>query len=210
MAPHVVLEEIGVPYELELISSRGERAGLMTSTPEWRAINPKGRIPALLGVSGSMGGAPMLLTEVPAILVFLALQHPEARLLPRDPALLSRCLEWMNWLSGNVHAMSYGQIWRAQRFSSEDSALDGIRAHGRTNLLEQYAYVESVFADGRNWAIPEGYTVVDPYFLVFFQWGQRIGIAMRDSYPYWSAVTDRVLARPAVQRTLLNEGVTIA
>jgi len=106
--------------------------------------------------------------------------------------------------------MSYGQIRRAQRFSSEDSALDGIRAHGRNNLLEQYAYVESVLGDGRDWVIPEAYTVVDPYVLVFFQWGQRIGITMRDSYPHWSAITDRILAQPAVQRTLQSEGVIIA
>jgi glutathione S-transferase len=209
MAAHVILEEIGVPFELELVSSRGEREGAMTATAAWRAINPKGRIPALLGVPGSMGGAPMLLTEVPAILMFLALQHPAAQLLPKDPAPLSRCLEWMNWLSGNVHAMSFGQIWRAQRFSSDESALDGIRSHGKRNLQDQFAYVESVLADGRYWAIPEGYTIVDPYLLVFFRWGQRVGLAMRDTYRHWAAITDRVLARPAVQRVLQKEGVII-
>jgi len=77
MAPHIALEEIGQPFKLELVVSRGEREGAMTSTSEWRAINPKGRIPALLGVPGSMGGAPALLTEVPAIMVYLALRHPE-------------------------------------------------------------------------------------------------------------------------------------
>ena len=67
LAPHIVLEEIGLPFELELISSRGEREGAMTATAEWRAMNPKGRIPALSGVPGSMGGAASLLTEVTAI-----------------------------------------------------------------------------------------------------------------------------------------------
>lgn len=56
---------------------------------------------------------------------------------------------------------------------------------------------------------PEGYTVVDPYLLVFFQWGQRIGIRMRDNYRHWSAATYRTLARPAVQRTLQKEGINI-
>jgi hypothetical protein len=46
MAAHIALEEIGAPYELELISSRGAREGKATATPEYRAINPKGRVPA--------------------------------------------------------------------------------------------------------------------------------------------------------------------
>ncbi|MDQ4087862.1 MAG: glutathione S-transferase [Pseudomonadota bacterium] len=209
MAVHIVLEEIGAPFELELVLSRGEREGAMTATPEWRAVNPKGRIPALAPVPGSAGGAAELLTEVPAILLYLALEHPEAGLLPRDPASLARAVEWMNWLSGNVHAMAYGQIWRAQRFSGDEAALPSIRERGRASLADHHAYIERLLADGRSWALPSGYSVVDPYLLVFFQWGQRIGLAMRD-YPAWSALTDAMLARPAVRRVLEREGVAVA
>jgi len=209
MAPHIVLEEIGIPYERKLISSRGEREGSMTATADWKAVNPKGRVPALLGVPGSIGGAANLLTEVPAILYYLAATYPEAGLLPREPAPVARCLEWMNWLSGNVHAMSYGQMWRAQRFSIDEEHLDPIRAKGRLAVVEQYAFIESLFADGRDWAIPEGYSIVDPYLLIVFQWGQRIGLEMRKDYPAWSRSLDRTLARPAVQRVLEIEGITI-
>ncbi len=209
MAPHILLEEIGAPFELTIVSSRGEREGSGTATPEWRAVNPKGRIPALLSVRGSAGGSEGLLTELPAIMIFLATSHPEAGLLPSDPAGLARTLEWMNWLSGNVHAMSFGQIWRAQRYSGDESSLDAIREQGRRNLGEQFAYIESLFGDGRQWALPHGYSIVDPYLLVFFQWGQRIGFSMRDDYPAWAASVDRVLARPAVQRVLAREGVEI-
>jgi len=209
MAPHIVLEEIGVPFELTLVSSRGEREGAGTATPEWCAVNPKGRIPALLSVPGSSGGADGLLTEVPAIMVYLATRHPEAGLLPADPAGMARCVEWMNWLSGNVHAMSYGQIWRAQRYSDDEETLDAIRERGRRNLLEQHAYIEGLLGDGRDWAIPQGYGIVDSYLLVFFQWGQRIGLPMRADYPAWASATDRVLARPAVTRVLKEEGVEI-
>src|SRR5689334_17701971 len=72
LAPHIVLEEIGQPYEMTLISASGPREGEATSTPAWKAINPKGRVPALLGVPGRIGGADSLLTEVPAILTYLA------------------------------------------------------------------------------------------------------------------------------------------
>ena len=210
LAVHVLLEEIGAPYEKEIILSRGEREGAMTATEQWRAVNPKGRVPALLGVPGSMGGAPTLLTETTAIMVFLAASHPEISMLPTAPAPLARCLEWMNWLASNVHAMSFGQIWRAQRFSNDETSLDAIREKGRSTLLEQYTYIDEVLGDGRDWGIPQGYSIVDPCLLVFFQWGQRIGIEMRRHYPAWSKLTDRTLARPAVERVLREEGVVIA
>src|SRR6202035_167534 len=99
MAVHIVLEEIGAPYELELISSSGPREGRMTATPEWRAVNPKGRVPAVSGRPGRIGGGADLLTEAPAILAYLARTNPGAGLLPADPAGEARCLEWLNFLS---------------------------------------------------------------------------------------------------------------
>ena len=209
MAAHILLEEIGAPFELELVSSRGEREGAGTATEAWRAVNPKGRVPALAPVPGSAGGAAELLTETPAILVYLASMHPEAGLLPADPAGLARCLEWLNWLSGNVHAMSWGQIWRAQRFSDDEEGLEAIRAKGRAALLEQHAYIERLLGDGRDWAVAGGYSVADIYLLVFFKWGRRIDLDMRAGCPAWARIMDKVLARPAVQRVLAKEGVEV-
>jgi glutathione S-transferase len=210
MAAHIALEEIGEPYERQLISSSGAREGKMTATPEWRAVNPKGRVPALLGVSGKIGGTDDLLTELHAILVYLARICPSAGLLPSSPAAEARCIEWMNWLASNVHAMSYGQIWRTQRFVADEKDFAAVKAKGEQNLREQYAYIESLLADGRHWAVPGGYTVVDAYLLVFYYWGQRIGLDMRAAHPAWTDLTRRVLARPAVQRVLAKEAIQIA
>jgi glutathione S-transferase len=168
MAPHIVLEEIGEPYELQVISASGAREGEMTSTPEWKAINPKARVPALLGVEGRIGGSENLLTEVHAILIYLARTNPSAKLLPADPAAEARCIEWMNWLSSNVHTMSYVQIWRPQRFTTDEDGFPAVRRRGRDNVCDHYAYIERLLGDGRRWAIPEGYTVVDAYLLVFY------------------------------------------
>jgi glutathione S-transferase len=209
MAAHIVLEEIGEPYETELISSSGSREGKMTQTAKWRAVNPKGRVPALLGVPGRIGGADNLLTELHAILFYLARTNPAAGLLPADPAGEARCVEWMNWLASNVHAMSYGQIWRPQRFVADDKDFPAVSNKGDQNVREQYAYIESLLADGRDWAVPGGYTVVDPYLLVFYQWGRRIGLDMRSLYPAWTNLTERIVIRPAVQRILAKEAITI-
>lgn len=209
MAAHIVLEEIGEPYALELISSSGAREGAMAAAPAWKAMNPKGRVPALLGVPGRIGGADDLLTELNAILIYLARTNASAGLLPADPAAEARCIEWMNWLASNVHAMSYGQIWRSQRFTTDEKDFPAVKAKGEQNLREQYGYIESLLADGREWAVPGGYTVVDAYLLVFYHWGQRIGLSMRTAYPAWTRLTDHVIARPAVQRVLAHEAITI-
>lgn len=205
MAPHIALEEIGRPYQTELVSSAG---GRMTNTPEWRAVNPKGRVPALLGVPGRIGGADGLLTEASAILVYLARTNPDARLLPADPAAEARCLEWLSWLGSAVHAVTYGLIWRPRRYSDDAADDAALLAKGQATVREQYAYIESLLADGRDWAVPGGYSVADPYLLVFYRWGQVTGLDM-SSYPAWTALTRATVARPAVGRVLAKEAITI-
>lgn len=210
LAPHIVLEEIGEPYELELISASGPREGEMTSKPEWKAINPKARVPALLGIPGRIGGAVNILTEVPAILVYLARTNPAAKLFPSDPAAEARCIEWMSWLSSNVHSMAFAQMWRVQRFTADEEGFVAVRNRGRENVAECFAYIEKLLADGRGWAIPEGYTVVDAYLLVFYYWGRcRVRLDMGTLCPAWTRLTELVVERPAVQRALKIEGITI-
>ncbi|WP_319797351.1 glutathione S-transferase [Nitrobacter sp.] len=149
LAPHIVLEEIGAPYELQLVSASGPRDGEMTSKSEWKAINPKARMPALLGVPGRIGGADNLLTEVPASLMYLARTNPAAKLLPSDPAAEARCIEWMNWLSSSLHTMAFAQMWRPHRFTADEGGFAAVRNRGRENVAESFAYIEKLLADGR-------------------------------------------------------------
>ena len=204
LAPHIALAEIGEPYELELVDAKG---GRMTDTPEWRALNPKGRVPALTGVAGSIGGAPELLTEAHAILFHLGRTHPESALWPSRPEDEARAIEWMNWLSATVHGMCYGQIWRPQRYVEDPALFPAVRAKGNSNVRREYAYIESLLADGREWAVGGRYSVVDMYLLVFWLWGRSIGLAMEADYPRWAALTRKVAARPAVKRVLEVEGL---
>jgi glutathione S-transferase len=210
LAAHIVLEEIGLPYEVELVSASGPREGEMTATAEWKAMNPKARVPALTDVPGRIGGRANLLTEAPAILFYLARAHPSAGLLPSEPAGEARCLEWMNYLSGSVHATAYSQIWRPLRFVGDDKDAPPVVAKGEQCVREHYEYIERLVADGRDWAVPGAYSIVDPYLLVFFRWGRRIGIDMSSLYPSWTRLTERIAARPAVRRVLAREGIDVA
>lgn len=147
-------------------------------------------MPALLGVPGRIGGAENLLTEVHAILVYLARTNPSAKLLPSNPAAEARCIEWMNWLSSNVHTMSFAQMRRPHRFRTDEEGFAAVRNRGRENVSEHYAHIEKLLGDGREWAVPEGYTVVDAYLLVFYYWGRRLKLDMRTLYPAWTRLSE--------------------
>jgi glutathione S-transferase len=198
LAPHIVLEELTLPFQPE----RAAIAEGKTRTPEYLAMNPKGRVPVLLTEEGEV------LTEAPAICWYLSQRGKHPLLFPLDPVAGARALEWCNWLSGAVHAMSFGQIWRPQRFADETELHPPIQAKGRADLLEHYAAIESRLAE-RTWAVGNAYTYADPYLTVFFRWGNRIGLDMCAAYPSWSDHAERVAARPAAQRALAREGIGI-
>jgi len=199
IAPHIVLEEIGKPYRLEEVTIDQQGTAEFLTSPEYQKINPKGRVPAL-----TVGGR--VLTEAPAIMTFLARRHPEARLLPEDLEAEARCLEWMNWLSTAVHAVAFSQVVRPQRFVSDVKDYPAVIAKGRQNIGAAYAYIERNLT-GRDWAVPEQYTVVDAYLLFFYLGSKRAGNPMKDRFPAWTQVAERALERSAVQRVLEQEGM---
>lgn len=199
LAAHIVLEEIGVPYEVELRSARN---GEGTTTPDYLAINPKGRVPALTGVDGDR-----VLTEAGAILMFLARTYPEARLLPDDPAGEARVQEWLSWLSVDLHGIGYGQLWRPHRFVPDPALHEAVKAKGTENIRSACDHIEHILSDGRDWAVPGQYTVVDSYLLVFWLWGRRIGLENDASWPNWARLMNKVLDRRAVKQALSQEGL---
>ena len=198
LAPHILLEERGAHYQLELVTIAEGK----TQTPEYLAINPKGRVPVLLTEEGEV------LTEVAAVSWYIAQQGTGPALFPHSPLLSARCFEWFNWLTSAVHAMAFGQIWRAQRFVTDTALFPAVQEKGRANLLDSFALIERRLT-GRHWAVGNAYTAADPYLLVFYRWGNRIGMDMRAGYPHWSAHAERVCDRPAVRRTLQQEGVVV-
>jgi glutathione S-transferase len=201
MAPHIVLEELGLHYRTELVSvANGD-----TARAPYLAINPKGRVPALL-----IPGEARVLTEVSAILIYLARQRPASGLLPADdPLSEARCQEWLAWLSSWLHTVGFGLLWRPARFSPNTSQHGTLQAMGRQTIHAAFVEIERQLADGREWAMPGRYSILDPFLLVFYRWGNRIGFAMRTDFPAWTSITDRVAKRPAVCRVLESEGLSI-
>jgi len=198
LAVHILLEEIGLPFSLHLVSTSDGS----TSAPEHLRLNPKGRVPVLVQDD-------KVYTEAPAIMLHLAMSNPQAQMQPASHEGLVRTIEWFNWLSGTVHGAAVRQIWRTEWFTTEATQHDGIQAEGRMHLVEAFALIESRLLQS-TWAVEDQYGVVDAFLLVFYRWGgHRMGLDVQNSYPAWTAHTRRVLERPAVQRALATEGIRV-
>ena len=196
LAVHIALEELGLPYETELVSTSDGS----TRSEAHLARNPKGRVPVL-----ELDGAVM--TEAVAIMTYLAASHPDSVLGEVDPMRLSRAVEWMGWLSSGVHAGPVAQCWRTERFTDDPSAHGGVRDKGLETLRAAYDMVEGKLGDGK-WALGGRYSVVDPTLLVYFRWGNRLGLAMPGLYPRWTGHTRAMLDRPAVRAVMIAEDVS--
>jgi glutathione S-transferase len=197
LAPHIALEEVARPFNLEKVSSDAGQ----TRTPEFLRVNPKGRVPVL--ITGDR-----VLTEAPAILFDLALSNPEARLMPTGKDGLVRSIEWCNWLSGSVHAVAVRQIWRPEYFTCDPIRRGDIIASGKVHLAAAFKLIDNRLSTGK-WAVGDSYSLVDPYLLVFYRWGNRMGIPMRNEYGSWTRHTLRVVEQPAVARALSTEGISV-
>ena len=171
MAPHIALHEIGVTFTPHPLSfARNE-----TRSADFLALNPEGKVPLLL-VDGQR------LTEVTAILFWLARRFPAARLLPRTLDGQAQAIAWMAFLAATVHP--------SRRQGPEVAAATYRRADARLGA--------------RTWALGQ-YSVVDIHlFRLFWRYA---GPAGPDpvAFPNLSAHHARMLARPAVQRTIAVE-----
>lgn len=168
MAAHIALHEIGVPFEARPISL----AKRVQRTPEFLALNPEGKVPTLL-----IDGRP--LTEVAAILFYLARRYPAAGLLPQDDAEAeARAISWMSFVAATVHPA---------------------RAKGQEHAEKVYGIADGRLGD-REWAIGR-YSIADIHLFRLF-W--RFNKALRPDpamFPNLIAHHERMMARPAVQRT---------
>ncbi len=200
-AAHIAFEELAVPYEpVRVVIAEGQN-----QKPEYLAINPRGRVPALAIRDGQ---SEQVLTELSAILIYLARTYPAAALLPQETAAFVRAVEWMSWLGSTMHTGGVRTVLRPERFVSDPAAAEAVKTQGMAAVRIGFADIEARLS-GQDWALPGGYSMIDAYLLVFFRWGNRIGLPMRANYPNYTRIMDVVRARPAVQRAVAHEGIQI-
>ncbi|WP_237216368.1 glutathione S-transferase family protein [Falsiroseomonas oryziterrae] len=191
---HVVLEEIGKPYELALVALK-EGA---QHKPDYLAINPKSKVPALDRGDGTV------LTELPVIAFWLAKSNPEAGLIPTDFEGEVRCLEMLDYVSGTIHPQAFTRQFRASNFTPREEDQPKVVEQGKALAAKYFDTLEKTWKGG-TWLLPSGYSVADAALFFVEYWAtRRCGMTLP---PRLDAHLKAMLARPAVQRALAQEGL---
>ena len=189
MSPHIVLCELGLPHELVKV----DLATHMTADGrDYTVINPKGYVPALELDDGQ------LLTEGPAIVQYLADLKPAAGLLPPAGTIeRARVQEWLTFIGTELHK-SFSPL-----FNPNASA--DWKAAALANIQRRLGYVVKMLT-GRDYLTGANFCVADAYLFTVIGWTrfQNIDLA---PWPAIAAYQQRVMARPAVQAAMRDEGL---
>ncbi len=190
---HVLMEEIGAPFELARVDfARREQYG-----DAFVAINPKSKVPTLQRNDGSV------LTEFQAISVYLALTHPEKGLIPADVERHVRMMEAMDYVVGTIHATGFRRIFRPAQFAARESDHEAVKARGAEIVDAGFALIDKSLA-GKDWVVGDFSTADPALFYVCYWAAARLAMGMpagvRKHY-------ERMMARPAVEKALKDEGL---
>lgn len=190
LAVHIALEEGGLPHALRRVDlAAGEQRG-----EGFRALNPKGRVPVLETPRGK-------LTEVPAILGYLAMAHPEARLMPADPFDFARAQAFNGYLASTVH-VNHAHGPRAARWADDPAAQAAMRARVPHTMGESMALIARSMLAGP-WVMGESWTACDGYLFTMCRWLEKDGVDIAD-HPAIAAHFEAMSARPAVRAALAH------
>ena len=196
LVTHIVLEEVGVPFELLLV----DRANAMHRSPAYLKLNPNGQIPVL--VDGNL-----VLYETAAICLHLADTHPQAQLAPPlQTAERAHFYKWLVWCTNTLQAMLMHYFYAERMVNDGDAAAAAqvrSRAEARAGgMLDQLDVQLAAHPDG--WLLGAQYSAVDSFALVLCRWTRGFGRPAR-SLPHLGPYLQRMLARPAVQRAFATE-----
>lgn len=191
LSPHIVLRETGQPFDLERLDFRAQTTELGR---DFRTINPKGYVPALLLGSGEV------LTEATAIVQYVADMYGGANLAPKPGTLeRARLQEHLSYISSEMHN-SFAPLF------SRDTSRDE-KQMAAAHVAKKFDFIESVLADGRNYLVGNTFSVADVHLFVISSWAipTRIGL---DKWPHLAALSARVGIRPSVVAARAAEGLS--
>jgi glutathione S-transferase len=111
----------------------------------------------------------------------------------------------MNWLSGTLHGQGFGGLWRPQRFSDDPATFEIIRTKARRAIVDCFDAIDrrlsGAYSTGQN------FTAVDAFLLVFYRWGNGIGIDMATDFPRYASFAEALLQRASVAAAIAAEGI---
>ena len=188
LASHIALEEAGASYAAERLDFKNSQQ----TTPQYLAINPKGRVPALVTDRGT-------LTESPAILAFIAQAFPNAKLVPQDSFAFAQVQSINNYLCSTVH-VAHAHKMRGARWATEETSFADFKRKVPETMTACFTLIERDMLKGP-WVMGEQYTICDPYLYTIAGWLEGDGVDLAP-LPKVAAHRKRMSERPAVQKVL--------
>ena len=192
LASHIALEEAGAEYSAVRLDFRANDQ----RKPEYLAINPKARVPALVTDAG-------VLTETPAILAFIAQSFPQARLAPlADPFAFARAQAFNSYLCSTVH-VAHAHRMRGYRWADDPAAIKEMQRKVPSTVGECFDLIEREMFAGP-WVMGKDYSICDAYLFTLVQWMEADGVDPA-RFPKIRDHGSRMSARPAVKKALAEE-----
>lgn len=198
LTPHLVLRELGAPFELVLVDRHREAQ----RSPAYLALNPNGLIPVL-------EDGPLVLFETAAIVWHLVDTHPQAALTPPpgDPAR-PHFVKWLVWLSATLQSMMAHYFYpeRLVDPGHADAAAE-VQRHAQARIAAMFDLLDAHLATaGGPWMLGERFSALDPYAFMLGRWTRGMDRPAR-TLPHVGPFLQRMLERPAVLQTLQAEGL---
>ena len=192
LATHIALEEAGADYEAVRLDFRANQQ----RGADYLAINPKGRVPALVTEHG-------ILTETPALLVYVAQRFPQAGLAPLDdPFAFAQAQAFASYLCSTVH-VAHAHRMRGYRWADDEVAFEAMRRKVPQSVGDAVQVIERGLLRGP-WVLGDAYSFCDPYLFTIAQWLEIDGVDLA-ALPRVIEHRRRVADRPATQRAMAAE-----
>jgi glutathione S-transferase len=198
--PHTLLEIAGASFEPKMIKlHKGEQYG-----EEYKLLNPRSQVPLLI-----VGGQPI--SQIMAIVTYIAEQWPAAKFLPTDSLAKARLLETLAWMNNTVHA-TFTHIFMPHKFSSDEGAQAAMKAHNLELFKKQLTEIDSLVGQAKSQGGHylgaafghDDFSACDAYALTLTRWGSIAGIDPTQFTHSWAHMT-QLAALPAVARVIERE-----
>lgn len=196
VATQIALEEAGAEYEGRLVDFKATEQ----RSEDYLRINPKGRVPALVTDEG-------IITETPALLVYVAQAYPDAKLAPLDnPFRFAKLQEFNNYLCSTVH-VNHAHKMRGSRWVEEDDkeSQAAMTAKVPKTMAESFRLIENEVFVGP-WVLGDNFSVADCYLFCISNWlaGDKVNIK---EFPKVYDHHKRMRERPSVQKVMAIHGL---
>jgi glutathione S-transferase len=192
LASHIALEDAAAEYATVRINFADDEQ----RKPAYLAINPKGRVPALVTERG-------ILTETPAMLAFIAQSFPQTRLAPLDdPFGFAEVQAFNSYLGATLH-VAHAHRMRGNRWADDPAAITAMQRKVPESVSACYDLIEVNMLRGP-WVMGETYTICDPYLFTMAQWLEQDGVDP-SRIPKVISHRRRMAERPAVRKAIAEE-----